>query len=203
VRPKQSFASSLWLKVWVGFGLAFLVARYLPRGGGEETPGLDTLVSAAALIMLFTTGALYLGIRYNLRLPTRVAIYAVAYNALIVCVKFVLGPLGLYEVNRSVDLTSLFPVSDAIGALWTGTLVFGLYVLGYWLVYRLACSAFRPPIRPSSGGAAGESCFRSSVLPTPWWERSASSPSWARWRGRAGERSTNTWTSSSPRASRS
>lgn len=134
---KQSFASSLWLKVLVGFGLAFFVARYLPHGGGETRPGVDTLVSAAALIMLFTTVALYLGLRYNLGLPARIALYAVAYNALIVGVKFVLAPLGLYEVNRAVDLTSLFPVSDPFGAAWSATFVFALYLLGYWIVYRL------------------------------------------------------------------
>jgi hypothetical protein len=140
MRRSESLASALWVKVLIGFSLAFFVARYLPHGGGEARPGVDTLVSSAALIMLFTTAALYLGMRYNLGLPTRIALYAVAYNALIVGVKFVLGPLGLYEVNRSVDLTSLFPVSDPIGALWTGGLVFVLYVLGYWVVYRLARS---------------------------------------------------------------
>jgi hypothetical protein len=139
VRETPSFVSALWVKVLIGFGLAFLVARTLPSQAGDgDTPPVGFLLLTAALVTLFTTVALWLGIRRNLRLGMKVAVYAVAFNALIVVVKFGLAPYGLYEVNQRVDLTEFFPVSDAIGAFWTATLVFFLYLGGYYAVYRLA-----------------------------------------------------------------
>jgi hypothetical protein len=129
---------SPWLKIFLGFGLATLVAQYLPHRDGSAAPPVGQLLQVAALVTLFTTGALYVVLRQNLRLPTAVALLAVAYNALIVLVKFVLGPYGLYEVNETVDLTGLFNVTDPVGAAWTGGVVFALYVGGYYLVYVVA-----------------------------------------------------------------
>jgi hypothetical protein len=140
VNEARSFVSSLWVKVFFGFGLAVLVVRTLPSqaGGGENTPPVRFLLLIAALVTLLTTIALWLGIRRNLGLGSRVALYAVLYNALIVAVKFGLAPYGLYEVNQRVDLTETFPINDSIGALWTAGLVFLLYLGGYYAVYRLA-----------------------------------------------------------------
>jgi hypothetical protein len=47
-----------------------------------------------------TTGLLYLGLRVDLGMPASAAISAVAYNALIVLVKFVLGLAAVYESSR-------------------------------------------------------------------------------------------------------
>jgi hypothetical protein len=129
---------SPWLKILLGFGLATLVAQYFPHRNGSAAPPVGQLLQVAALVTLFTTGALYFVLRQNLRLPTAVALLAVAYNALIVLVKFVLGPYGLYEVNESVDLTGFFNVTDAVGATWTALVVFALYLGGYFLVYWVA-----------------------------------------------------------------
>lgn len=153
MREAHSLISALWVKVVVGFGLALLVAQTLPHEvGGGTTPPVRTLLLTAALVTLFTTGALYLGIRQNLGLPARVAVYAVAYNALIVGVKFGLAPYGLYEVNQRVDLTGLFPVSDPIGALWTAGVVFALYLGGYYVVYSLAHARIDGASRDEVGG---------------------------------------------------
>jgi hypothetical protein len=129
---------SPWLKILLGFALASLVAQYLPRADGSAAPPVGQLLQVAALVTLFTTGALYVVLRRDLRLPTTVALLAVTYNALIILVKFVLGPYGLYEVNESVDLTGFFNVTDAVGASWTAFVVFVLYLAGYYLVYRIA-----------------------------------------------------------------
>jgi hypothetical protein len=129
---------SPWLKILLGFALATLVAQYLPHADGSAAPPVGQLLQVAALVTLFTTGALYFVLRQDLRLPTTVALLAVTYNALIVLVKFVLGPYGLYEVNESVDLTGFFNVTDAVGASWTALVVFVLYLGGYYLVYRVA-----------------------------------------------------------------
>jgi hypothetical protein len=158
VNEGKSFVSALWVKVLIGFGLALLVARALPsRAGDGATPPVDFLLFTAALVTVFTTVALWLGLRRNLGVGTQVALYAVLYNAFIVLVKFALAPYGLYEVNQRVDLTGLFPVSDALGALWTASLVFLLYLGGYYAVYRLARARItgRDPERKPKGLVLG------------------------------------------------
>jgi hypothetical protein len=67
-----------------------------------------------------------------------VALYAVAWNALIVLVKFVLAPHGLYQVNRTVDFESMLSLADPFEAALTMLPVLVLYVLGYLVVYRVA-----------------------------------------------------------------
>jgi hypothetical protein len=126
----------------IGFGLALLVAVLLPRvsGGGTGTPPVGILVASGALISAFTTGALWFAIQKDLGLPQRVGLYAVGYNALIVLVKFVLAPLGVYQVNRSVPLESFLPFSELLGAALAAVIVFLLYLGVYALIYRV----FRP-----------------------------------------------------------
>lgn len=85
--------TSLWLKLLLASGGAALVAALVPRATEDGSiPPVSTLLLTGSLIALITTGALYAGLRLDLRLPTRVAIYAVGYNVLIVLVKFVLAP---------------------------------------------------------------------------------------------------------------
>jgi hypothetical protein len=98
---------------------------------------VGTLVLTATLVALLTGAALAVGVRRDLGLPTRIAVYAVAYNALVVLVKFVLGPKGLWEVNQDTDLETLFPLDDKVGATLAATVVFGLYAATLWIVYRL------------------------------------------------------------------
>lgn len=128
--------SSLWLKIAIGFALALAIAYLIPGGHGGNEPPVRSLLLSAILIALFTTGALYLGLRRDLGFTARVAMYAVAYNALIVGVKFALAPHGLYEVNRSVDLTSLFNVTDQAGAIMVAACVFVLYFAAYLFSQR-------------------------------------------------------------------
>lgn len=151
---KRLFAPSaaLWLKVSIGFALAVGVAYLVPGDDGGSEPPTRTLLIAGSLIALFTTGALYAGVRRDFGLPARIAIYAVAYNALIVLVKFVLAPRGLYEVNRSVDLTSLINIGDELGAAITAGVVFLLYLAAYYVVYWF----FRQRIETLSRGDTAE-----------------------------------------------
>ena len=126
-------------KMLIGFGLALLVAVGFPRvvHGGTGTPPIGILVGSGALISALTTGALWFAIRRNLALPQRVALYAVGYNALIVLVKFVLAPLGVYQVNQSVTLESFLPFDQLFGAALAAGIVFLLYLGAYGLIYRL------------------------------------------------------------------
>lgn len=147
-------------KMVIGFGLAVLVAVGFPRvvHSGTGTPPIGILVGSAALISALTTGALWFAIRRDLGLPERVALYAVGYNALIVLVKFVLAPLGVYQVNRSVTLESFLPFNSLFGAALSAAIVFLLYLGAYSLIYRLFRRGVVPARarrrRRASGGIA-------------------------------------------------
>src|SRR4051794_6513695 len=92
--PPPSTLSPLAVKVLPAFALAGVVAALLPRHArdGSASPPAGMLLLAAALVTALTTGALYVALRRDLRLPVVVALTAVAYNALVVGLKFVLGP---------------------------------------------------------------------------------------------------------------
>jgi len=127
------------VKVGVGFGLALVVALAIPRvAQGGPVPPVRVLVLIGALITLLTTGALYLTVRKDLRLPVRIAVYAAAYNGLVVAVKFVLAPYGVYQVNRRETIESFLPVSSPVGAVFSAGVVFLLYLAVYLVIYRLA-----------------------------------------------------------------
>ena len=135
--PRQP--KGIWAKIGLGFGAAILVAIAAPRITMEgSTPPMSPLLVSGLLIALVTSAALYLGIRGDMRLSTRVALYAVGYNVLLVVVKFVFAPRGLYEVNQEVTLDqSLFSQNDTTGALLTSGLVFLLYLSAYYVIYRV------------------------------------------------------------------
>jgi hypothetical protein len=131
--------SSAVVKIASGFGLALVIALTLPRLSRSGTvPPVRILVLTGALIALATTTALYLTITRDLKLPVRVAVYAVAYNALVVAVKFILAPYGVYQVNQRKTIESLLPLNDPFGAAMSAGIVFLLYVAAYAVIYRVA-----------------------------------------------------------------
>ncbi|HMC37196.1 MAG TPA: hypothetical protein VKK30_04955, partial [Actinomycetota bacterium] len=159
VAQSSKVPSSAVIKMLVGFGLAMIVAVALPRvvHGGTGTPPIGILVASGALITALTTGALWFAIQRDLGLPQRVALYTVGYNALIVLVKFVLAPLGVYQVNQSVTLESFLPFNNLFGASLAAGLVFVLYLGVYALIYRIfrrgvVVAAERKKRRVTSGG---------------------------------------------------
>jgi hypothetical protein len=125
------------VKLGVAFALAAAAALLVPRidGGGEATPPLGTLLLAGSLIALITAAGLAWGMRHDLGLPTRIVLYAVAYNVLVVATKFVLGPHGLWEVNQETELNGLFPLDDEVGAALAAAAVFALYAGAYVLIF--------------------------------------------------------------------
>jgi hypothetical protein len=149
---ERSLPPTAWLEVAVAFGLAALVARWLPGAGGEgAVPPLSVLVTAGALIGAVTTGALFLVLRLDLGLPATTALYAVAFNVLVVLVKFVWGPAGLYEVNRELDLSS--ELGDPLMATFAAAFVFALYFAAYYAVYRFTKRRLLEQERRGLGGA--------------------------------------------------
>ena len=122
------------------FALATLAAVVVPQLGevSGEVPGLETLLATGALVGLLTTAALYVVLRRELGLPATVALLAVGYNALVVLVKFVLGPRGLYEASDEGRFESWFDPSDEAEALIIAGGLFALYAATLTVIF-LVC----------------------------------------------------------------
>jgi hypothetical protein len=147
------------LKIAIALGLAMLVAYLVPRlnEGGGDTPPVGTLLLTASLIGLVTTVLLYFVLTRDIGLPATVAIFAVCWNLLVIAVKFVLGPLGYYEVNQEVVLEDFLSLADQQGAFLAAAFVLPLYAAGYWILFRIIGRSdlgvrLRVP-RPGAGAA--------------------------------------------------
>jgi len=121
-----------------GFGVALVVALVLPRlsGGGNGPPPVGALVSTGALIAAATMIALWFAVRNDLGLPQRTAVFAVCYMGLVVLVKFVLAPAGVYQVAQRVTLETVIPINQPFGAALASGVVLLLYLGVYALIYR-------------------------------------------------------------------
>jgi hypothetical protein len=137
--PVPKVPRAAWAKILASFGIAAVVAAILPHTGSKASgsPPIGTLVLTAIAIGLVTTAGLVSVLRRDLGLPTLTVVYAVLYNGLVVLVKFVLAPHGLYQVDRTQPLQTVIPLSTGPGALLAAALVFGLYLGAYTLIYRL------------------------------------------------------------------
>jgi hypothetical protein len=151
-RPRRLPPSS-WITLVVAVGLALAAIALFPRSGGDSPP-LASLALIGAVIAGVTTAALSVIVRRDLRLPARAATSLALAFVLIALVKFVLAPLGLYEVNAVRALEDVGgTVGDPAGATITAAIVFGLYALGYRIVYWLGHDGKAPALRR---GAARE-----------------------------------------------
>ena len=147
-RPDQRplrLPGASWITLLVAVGLALAAIALFPRSGGDAPP-LASLALIGAVITGVTTSALYAIVRRDLRVPGRVAWSLAVAFGLIALVKFVMAPFGLYKVNAERPLSDQFgTVADPTGAVITAAAVFGLYLLGYAIIYWLGGD--NPPIR--------------------------------------------------------
>jgi hypothetical protein len=106
----------------------------------EQTcqPSVAMLLGVGLVLIAAASVGVYLGIRSGLGLAAKVAIYAVGFNGLILLVKFVLAPYGIYDLNRTVPVSSIAPFTEPFAAVLAGGLVFLLYFAVFGLVYRVA-----------------------------------------------------------------
>ena len=109
-RPDQRplrLPPSSWVTLVVSTGLALAAIVLFPRSSGDAPP-LASLALIGAVVAGVTTGALYVIVRRDLRVPPRLAASLAFGFALIGIVKFVLAPLGLYEINAVRALDDVF-----------------------------------------------------------------------------------------------
>jgi hypothetical protein len=141
-RPRRLRLAS-WLVLVAAAGVALAAILLFPESGGDAPP-LASLALIGAIIAAATTGALYLIVRRDLGLPRSAGLALVLAFALVVLVKFVLAPQGLYEVNAVRALEDMFgSVADQGGAIVTAGAIFGLYAVVYWIVFRVG---YRDPL---------------------------------------------------------
>ncbi len=137
-RGLRRLSGGVWLKL-AGLGLGstmlFLVGPSLQRSGTQ--PPVPLLLVIGLLMIVAASAAVYSSIRVNLGFPAMVAWYAVGFHALVILVKFVFGPFGLYEVNQTVEFESLGPISDPAGAIFAGGTVLVLYLAAFLILYLL------------------------------------------------------------------
>ncbi|MQB00821.1 MAG: hypothetical protein GEU78_11100 [Actinobacteria bacterium] len=148
-QPKGAWrlGPSLWLKLG-GVALAgALLLLLLPQGGGGSEPPLTFLLGAGFFLSLAAAAGLYLALRLDLHVAPKVILFTLAYNVLIVLIKFVLAPQGVYEVNRSTNITGFLNISDAVGAAGAGAIVLLIYAGVYTALYRLTRRRVREVVR--------------------------------------------------------
>ena len=130
---------SLALKLAVAGGLSLAVVALAPhtvdRRGG--VPPVSMLLVTATLIAAISCGLLFWGLRSDLGLPVKAAIYAAAFNAIVVVVKLALAPRGFYDVNQRRDIDATFGTIDNwFVASLAAAFIFGLYLIVYVVLYR-------------------------------------------------------------------
>jgi hypothetical protein len=127
---------SAWITLAAATGLALAAILLFPRSDGDAPP-LASLALVGSVIAGVTAGALYAIVRRDVGLPSRLALSLSIAFGLVAIVKFVLGPLGLYEINAVRPLQEVVgTVADPVGAAITAVAVFGLYALVYTVVVR-------------------------------------------------------------------
>jgi hypothetical protein len=124
--------------VAVLFGVALLAVWGLPRldyalNHSESHPGLISFLGVGLVVLAITTLLLFVGLRGILPKTGVFLAAALGYNALLISVKFGLGPVNLYVENERSGFTVLtnplaFPGLAAIAAFLYGAAFLVLYI---------------------------------------------------------------------------
>ena len=134
-RATPSLVAKLVVAAMLSLGVVAIVPRTVSSTG--TLPPVGMLLTTATIVAATCGVLLFWGLRNDLALPATVAVYAVAFNVLVVFVKLVLGPRGYYEVNQTRDIDSTFAISDSFMAVFAALLVFVLYAAAYVILYRV------------------------------------------------------------------
>jgi hypothetical protein len=142
---------SLVFKLVLAAILSLAVVAIAPRtvSSAGDVPPVGMLLVTATIVSVICGSLLFWGLRSDVGVPRTVAVYAVAFNALVIVVKLALGPHGFYEVNQVKDLDATFSIDQTPMAFGAAVLIFILYAGAYWLLYRY----FRAKVKHLSSGA--------------------------------------------------
>jgi hypothetical protein len=123
------------------FVLALVAAYLFPRldsilNPGSGKPGLITYLGVGLSVLALTAGMLYAGLRGVVPKTAIFLASAIGYNALLILVKFALGPLALYTYSPPEGYLTLsdsgayvaFPALAAIAAILYAGAFFFIYL---------------------------------------------------------------------------
>ncbi len=129
--------SSLALKLLVATALSLAVVFVAPHtvSTDGDVPPVGMLLVTAVVVGTICATLLFWGLRADLGLPLKVAVYAVAFNVLVIVVKLALAPHGFYEVNQRRTLDGWFAIDNAFMAFVAAGFVFVLYLGAYAVLY--------------------------------------------------------------------
>ena len=134
-----SLPTSLVVKLVVAAVLSLGVVALAPHtvsAGGDVPPGRMLLITAT-IIGSICSILLFWGLRSDVRLPVKVAVYAVVFNVLVIVVKLALAPHGFYEVNQQRDIDATFgTIDNSVTAAIASACIFFLYLAVFVVLYR-------------------------------------------------------------------
>lgn len=136
------------LKIGAAFAFALVVVNYLPRDGSGSQPPVGHLLLVALLVTAAMTAAVLAGIVLDLGLPLRIGLYVAGWNALVILVKLVLAPHGMYDLNQTEEITTWFAPDTAFGAWTIALAVFALYGTAYIVIYKIVKPRLEPGLVP-------------------------------------------------------
>jgi hypothetical protein len=140
--PPRPARPHSWTRSWLfgalGFGAALILVETLPLGDDHASrPDVQRMLVAAILVAAVTTLAMFAIITLEVRLPVSVAALCVVFNALVVGVKFVIGPNAVYAANAEHVFETEASLNETFGAWLTAVFVFVLYAAALYLIYRV------------------------------------------------------------------
>jgi len=136
---EASLTPGLALKFTLASALSLGVVLLAPRtvDSGGDVPPVRMLLVTGTIVAVICCALLVWGLRSDMRLPWKVAIYAAVFNAIVVVVKLALAPHGFYEVNQRRDIEATFgTIDDGFMALLAAACIFALYAAVYIVLYR-------------------------------------------------------------------
>jgi hypothetical protein len=153
VQPAAGTRAAAWRIYFVGsvFVLALISAWAFPMldralNPGLQTPGLVSFVGVGLSVLVVTALLLFAGLRGVL---PRTAVFlgaAFGYNALLILVKFGLGPLALYAASEGQGFVILNTGSNGLGVLafpGLAAITAILYGTAFFLLYAFFHSRLR------------------------------------------------------------
>ena len=129
----------LALKLAIAAGLSIAVVELVPRTVDKHghVPPVRMLLVTSTITAAICSVLLFWGLRSDLGLPLKVAVYAVVFNVLVVVVKLALGPRGYYEVNQKHDIDATFgALDDGYVAIAAAACIFALYLGVFAFLYK-------------------------------------------------------------------